>query len=131
MANQKPEKTNARWSKADDKRLIELAKQGSTTAAIAIELGRTRSSIWARKYQLDLGNVRLQPSRGTNVPASYSTRTRKEKPAAVEAAAIPVEVVKTRKSNKTSYISNEINLENAAKIAKKHGLNLTVITFHS
>lgn len=119
MANQmanKPEKSNSRWTENDDLRLIELTQKGSTTAKVATELGRTRSSIWARKCKLNLGDVRLQHSRGTNV--SVSKRTSKN------SNSVPKE---TREKKNTF---SEINLDTAARIAKKHGLNLTVITFH-
>ena len=120
MANQmanKPEKSNSRWTENDDQRLIELTQKGSSTAKVATELGRTRSSIWARKCKLNLGDLRLQHSRGTNVPVSFSKRNPKKNSDPKE----------TREKKNTF---SEINLENAARIAKKHGLNLTVITFH-
>lgn len=122
MANQmanKPEKSNSRWTENDDLRLIELTQKGSTTAKVATELGRTRSSIWARKWKLNLGDVRLQHSRGTNVPVSVSKRTSKN---------LKNSVPKETREKKNTF--SEINLDTAARIAKKHGLNLTVITFH-
>jgi hypothetical protein len=145
MANQKhAQKSNSRWTKEDDQRLTELANAGSTTGKIATELGRTRSSIWARKCKLGLADVRLRPSRNSEVPVSIGTRTRKAVQPEVSEAKIETKIDRRKKefrSNKQSNQSQSIfdNLENAARIAKKHGLNVTVnyskgessITFHS
>jgi hypothetical protein len=139
MANQKQNQTakpkhkdapmsNSQWSKTDDQRLIQLAREGSTTGKIASELGRTRSSIWARKYKLGLKDVRLRQSRGTSVPTSVGTRTRKNQSIAEVSE---VRVLQEPKRQPRKIDSSEVTLENAALIAKKHGLTVTFITFHS
>ena len=133
------QRANARWTKEDDQRLTELANAGSTTSKIATELGRTRSSIWARKCKLGLADVRLRPSRNTEVPVSIGTRTRKAVQPEVE-----TKIDRRTKAFRSQGQSNQSqsvfdNLENAARIAKKHGLSVTVnyskgessITFHS
>ena len=126
MANSNPKapkKANSRWTKEDDQRLIELARQGSTTGKIAKELGRTRSSIWARKHNLGI-DVRLQHSRGTDVPVSVGVRKRKSI-AEVAEVAIEKPKVKRRRSQDSK---EQLTLENVALIAKKHGLTVTFIT---
>jgi len=120
-----PKKANSRWTKEDDQRLIELARQGSTTGKIAKELGRTRSSIWARKHILEIGDVRLKPSRGTDVPVSVGVRKRKSSIAEVAEVAIEKPKVKRRRSQDSK---EQLTLENVALIAKKHGLTVTFIT---
>jgi hypothetical protein len=127
MANSNPKapkKANSRWTKEDDQRLIELARKGSTTGKIAKELGRTRSSIWARKHNLGIGDVRLQHSRGTDVPVSVGVRKRKSI-AEVAEVAIEKPKVKRRRSQDSK---EQLTLENVALIAKKHGLTVTFIT---
>jgi len=119
--------SNSQWSQKDDQRLIQLAREGATTGKIASELGRTRSSIWARKCKLGLNDVRLRPSRGTSVPMSVSTRNRKKSIAEVT----EVRVLQEPKKQPRKIDASEVTLENAALIAKKHGLTVTFITFHS
>lgn len=128
MANSNPKapkKANSRWTKEDDQRLIELARQGSTTGKIAKELGRTRSSIWARKHNLGIGDVRLQHSRGTDVPVSVGVRKRKS---IAEVAEVAIEKPKVKRNRRSQDSKEQLTLENVALIAKKHGLTVTFIT---
>ena len=47
---QKPAFTHMRWSEADDKLLRELIERGADGTTISKTLGRTRSSIFNRKF---------------------------------------------------------------------------------
>ena len=128
MANSNPkapQKSNSRWTKEDDQRLIELARQGSTTGKIAKELGRTRSSIWARKHNLGIDDVRLQHSRGTDVPVSVGVRKSKS---IAEVAEVAIEKTKVKRNRRSQDSKEQLTLENMALIAKKHGLTVTFIT---
>ena len=64
--NPKAPSNNALWTKKDDSLLKEMASNKSTTAQIAIALGRTKASVWGRKCMLGIKG-RLASSRGQNV----------------------------------------------------------------
>jgi hypothetical protein len=66
--NPKAPSNNALWTKKDDAILKEMASNKSTTAQIAIALGRTKASVWGRKSMLGIKG-RLASSKGQTVVA--------------------------------------------------------------
>lgn len=127
--NPKAPSNNAVWTKKDDAILNEMASNKSTTAQIAIALGRTKASIWGRKSMLGIKG-RLSSSKGQNVfaPTTLGTKTRRESGS----------MVQTKKSTKSpKYVSEprvveqtniSMDFASLSKLAKQTGAKI-VITF--
>lgn len=56
-----------RWTPSQDAKLKKLIKEGKNSAEIATELGRTRSAIMGRKYNLGIKDS-LKPAVGSDMP---------------------------------------------------------------
>lgn len=52
MYNKSNRKLGKRWTKADEQRLIEKAREGRTTRQIAYELGRSEYSIYNKAAEM-------------------------------------------------------------------------------
>jgi hypothetical protein len=78
--NEQAPSNNQVWTAKDDKTLKRMAKEGSSTAQIAVELGRTKAAIWGRKYGLGIaGRLTSSKGQGISVPTSVSTKNRSKK----------------------------------------------------
>jgi len=128
--NSKAPSNNALWTKKDDAILNEMASSKSTTAQIAIALGRTKASIWGRKSMLGIKG-RLASSKGKDVmaPTTLGTKTRRW---GSDSA------VKTKKATKSAKTISEprvveqtnisMDFASLSKLAKQTGAKI-VITF--
>ena len=118
---------NKTWTKNDDRMLKEMATSGSSTAQIAIALGRTKASVWGRKWGLGIKG-RLASSKGTGIAAPVSITTKKRGNSPV----VKVENIKTtikEKSPKRSALkSNDLDFQALSRLAKESGAKI-VITF--
>jgi arginine decarboxylase-like protein len=122
--NPKAPSNNALWTKKDDAMLKEMASNKSTTAQIAIALGRTKASVWGRKSMLGI-KARLSSSKGQNVFAPTTLSTKKR-----SASATPVtKVVKTVREAKVVEQANiSMDFATLSRLAKESGAKI-VITF--
>ena len=79
---QKPAFTHMRWSEADDKLLPELIERGADGTSISKTLGRTRSSVFNRKFVLGIDQAMKKTKKGQTNDLTYGTkvRTTKEEP---------------------------------------------------
>jgi hypothetical protein len=122
--NPKAPSNNALWTKKDDAILKEMASNKSTTAQIAIALGRTKASVWGRKSILGIKG-RLASSKGQSVfaPTTLGTKNR-------NTSATPVtKVVKTVREAKVVEKTNiSMDFATLSKLAKESGAKI-VITF--
>jgi hypothetical protein len=76
----KPAFTHMRWSEADDKLLKELIERGADGTAISKTLGRTRSSIFNRKFILGIEQAMKKTKKGQTNDLTYGTKTRSAEP---------------------------------------------------
>ncbi len=76
----KPAFTHMRWSEADDKLLKELIERGADGTAISKTLGRTRSSIFNRKFVLGIEQPMKKTKKGQTNDLTYGTKTRSAEP---------------------------------------------------
>lgn len=76
----KPAFTHMRWSEADDKLLKELIERGANGTAISQTLGRTRSSIFNRKFVLGIEQPMKKTKKGQTNDLTYGTKTRSAEP---------------------------------------------------
>jgi hypothetical protein len=122
--NPKAPSNNALWTKKDDAMLKEMASNKSTTAQIAIALGRTKASVWGRKSMLGI-KARLSSSKGQNVFAPTTLGTKKR-----SASATPVtKVAKTVSEPKVVEQTNiSMDFATLSRLAKESGAKI-VITF--
>jgi hypothetical protein len=60
-------KQHERWTPSQDAKLKKLIKEGKNSAEIAAELGRTRSAIMGRKYNLGIKDA-MKPAVGSDMP---------------------------------------------------------------
>ena len=124
---------NKVWTAQEDAILTEMAQSKSTTAKIAMVLGRTKASIWGRKSMLGIKS-RLSSSKGQNisVPTTLTTKNRKSKTAMKPQPSNVVKVetkspqTKMTKMGKMSKMSSEFEM--LSKLAKQTGAKI-VITF--
>ena len=124
---------NKVWTAQEDAILTEMAQSKSTTAKIAMVLGRTKASIWGRKSMLGIKS-RLSSSKGQNisVPTTLSTKNRRTKTAMKNQPETLVKVktsqpkVKVATETKISKMSTEFEM--LSKLAKQTGAKI-VITF--
>jgi hypothetical protein len=117
---------NKRWSKNDDQILRQMVKEKATSSQVAIVLGRTKSSIWARKNFLGLDG-RLSSSKGSIItaPTTLSTRIRSANSNDIRPAKKPE---KTKSVKVTNHIITNLDLETISRLAKRSGAKI-VITF--
>ena len=124
---------NKVWTAQEDAILTEMAQSKSTTAKIAMVLGRTKASIWGRKSMLGIKS-RLSSSKGQNisVPTTLSTQNRRPKsamkPQQTNVVKVEAKAAKTKmsKMSKISKMSSEFGM--LSKLAKETGAKI-VITF--
>jgi hypothetical protein len=76
----KPAFTHMRWSEADDKLLKELIERGANGTAISQTLGRTRSSIFNRKFVLGIEQPMKKTKKGQTNDLTFGTKTRSAEP---------------------------------------------------
>ena len=124
--NPKAPSNNALWTKKDDAILKEMASNKSTTAQIAVSLGRTKSSVWGRKSMLGIKG-RLASSKGQSLfaPTTLGTKNRKIPEAMVTIKA------KTRVSPEPRVVEQSnisMDFASLSKLAKESGAKI-VITF--
>ena len=60
-------KQHERWTPAQDAKLKKLIKEGKNSAEIAETLGRTRSAVMGRKYNLGIKDA-MKPAIGSDMP---------------------------------------------------------------
>ena len=73
---QKPAFTHMRWSEADDKLLRELIERGADGTTISKTLGRTRSSIFNRKFVLGIDQAMKKTKKGQTNDLTYGSKVR-------------------------------------------------------
>lgn len=124
--NPKAPSNNALWTKKDDSLLKEMASNKSTTAQIAIALGRTKASVWGRKSMLGIKG-RLASSKGQNVfaPTTLGTKNRKSTEAMVKVKAKTKVSAEPRVVEQTNI---SMDFATLSRLAKESGAKI-VITF--
>ena len=122
--NPKAPSNNALWTKKDDAILKEMASNKSTTAQIAVSLGRTKSSVWGRKSMLGIKG-RLASSKGQSLFAPTTLGTKKRSTFTTEPTKTD-KIVREPKIVKQSNIS--MDFATLSKLAKQTGAKI-VITF--
>lgn len=125
---------NKRWTKKDDQILRQMVKEKATTSEVAIALGRTKSAIWGRKYELDVDG-RLSSSKGKGIvaPTTIGTKNRlgSETKREIKQEASPaIKAKRGRKPGSKSVKTSTQNLDFAqlSLLAKASGAKI-VITF--
>lgn len=97
----KPESFHKRWTEADDQQLAELVKKGANGTEISKKMGRTRSSIYGRKFTLELGGTITKTPHGEANALTWATKNRSSneqpKEEVVQVQPEPVAVKKERK----------------------------------
>jgi hypothetical protein len=124
--NPKAPSNHAAWTKKDIKTLKEMSARNCSASQIALELGRTRASVWARKHMLGISE-RLSSSKGEKnlAPATVGTRTpRNSREARKERVARRAQVAQTSTLEKNL----QAEFSTLSQLAKKHGAKI-VITF--
>ena len=124
--NPKAPSNNALWTKKDDAILKEMASNKSTTAQIAIALGRTKASVWGRKSMLGIKG-RLASSKGQNViaPTTLTSNNRRKTEAMVTVKTKTKVSAEPRVVEKTNV---SMDFATLSKLAKQTGAKI-VITF--
>lgn len=124
--NPKAPSNNALWTKKDDALLKEMASNRSTTAQIAIALGRTKASVWGRKSILGIKG-RLASSKGQTVfaPTTLGTKNRKSVEAMVTVKTKTNVSAEPRVVEKTNI---SMDFATLSRLAKESGAKI-VITF--
>lgn len=124
--NPKAPSNNALWTKKDDAILKEMASNKSTTAQIAIALGRTKASVWGRKSMLGIKG-RLASSKGQNViaPTTLTSNNRRKTEAMVTVKTKTKVSAEPRVVEKTNI---SMDFATLSKLAKQTGAKI-VITF--
>jgi hypothetical protein len=124
--NPKAPSNNSLWTKKDDALLKEMASNKSTTAQIAIALGRTKASVWGRKSMLGIKG-RLASSKGQNViaPTTLTSNVRRNTESMVTAKAKTKVSAEPRVVEKTNI---SMDFATLSRLAKESGAKI-VITF--
>ena len=115
QSQQVPVKNMMRWTAEEDAKLRQMAEDGMTTAMIAKVLGRTRSAVWGRKSNMGIKTRLSHSEKGTKVPMTVSSRNRTKTPKQKPAKAV------------YTQLQNATGLEEAAQVAKKYGVKITMI----
>ena len=126
--NPKAPSNNALWTKKDDAILKEMASNKSTTAQIAIALGRTKASVWGRKSMLGIKG-RLASSKGQTVvaPTTLTSNTRRSQEAMVKVKN-PKQVKSVSEPRVIDQKSISADFAALSALAKQTGAKI-VITF--
>lgn len=124
--NPKAPSNNALWTKKDDAILKEMASNKSTTAQIAIALGRTKASVWGRKNALGIkGRLASSKGQGVIAPTTLGTKNRKKVEASVQLKTKTKVSAEPRVVEKTEA---QLDFATLSKLAKQTGAKI-VITF--
>ena len=118
---------NKTWTKNDDRMLKEMATSGSSTAQIAIALGRTKASVWGRKWGLGIKG-RLASSKGTGIAAPTSLTTKKRGNSPVVKVENIKTTIKEKSPKRSAFKSNDLDFQALSRLAKESGAKI-VITF--
>jgi transposase-like protein len=94
---------NSRWSKSDDAILTEMTKASKKTSDIAKVLGRTKASVWSRKFTLGLHDHRLSHSGSTDVPTTIGTKVRRSSLSRKYTDSFVMSVVSERERTNATY----------------------------
>lgn len=126
--NPKAPSNNALWTKKDDAILKEMASNKSTTAQIAIALGRTKASVWGRKSMLGIKG-RLASSKGQTVvaPTTLTSNNRRSQEEMVKAKN-PKQVKSVSEPRVIEQKSISADFAALSALAKQTGAKI-VITF--
>ena len=109
----KPAFTHMRWSEADDKLLKELIERGADGTAISKTLGRTRSSIFNRKFILGIEQAMKKTKKGQTNDLTYGTKTRSAEPQpapVMEVEETPAPTPTPTKAKKEPKVKVEVTL---------------------
>ena len=97
----KPESFHNRWTEADDQQLAELVKKGSNATEISKKMGRTRSSIYGRKFTLEIEGTITKTPHGEANALTWATKNRNSveqpKQEVIQVQEEPVAIKKERK----------------------------------
>jgi hypothetical protein len=74
--NTKPANFHQRWTEADDQLLTELVQKGKNGTQISKLMGRTRTSIYGRKFTLGIGGIITKTPKGQSNDLTWGTRTK-------------------------------------------------------
>jgi len=109
------------WTKQDDSILKEMVQKRATSAQIAIALGRTKASVWGRKYTLGLkGRLSSSKGKGIFAPTTISEKNRK---GFIDSGAIK-EKVEVKKIHDHEILT--MDLATISKIAKRSGAKIVI-----
>lgn len=107
VEKKKPAFTYMRWSDADDKLLRELIERGANGTAISQTLGRTRSSVFNRKFVLRIDKSIKKTKKGLTNDLTYGKKTRTPN----EPQSAPVVMVEqTPASVKRKYTKSKVEV---------------------
>ena len=118
---------NKVWSKNDDTILKEMASKGSSTAQIAVALGRTKASVWGRKWGLGIKG-RLASSKGTGISAPLTVTTKKRTSMGVNQSTRIKTTLKEKSPNRSANPIQSLDFRTISRLAKESGAKI-VITF--
>jgi hypothetical protein len=115
----KPEFLHMRWSEADDRQLTEMVKQGKNGTQISKALGRTRSSVYNRKFVLGLDETMKKTPKGMTNALTFGTkvRTKKEEEVVPEINLAELEAELSRVAQKAEPVKEKA--EKKTKIEQK------------
>lgn len=118
---------NKVWSKNDDTILKEMASKGSSTAQIAVALGRTKASVWGRKWGLGIKG-RLASSKGTGISAPLTVTTKKRTSMGSNRSVSIKTTLKEKSPNRPANPMQSLDFRTLSRLAKESGAKI-VITF--
>jgi hypothetical protein len=110
---QKPAFTHMRWSEADDKLLRELIERGADGTTISKTLGRTRSSIFNRKFVLGIEQAMKKTKKGQTNDLTFGTKTRSTEPQpapVLEVKQVPAPTPTPTKAKKEPKVKVQLNV---------------------
>jgi len=124
---QKPDFLNLKWSESDDQLLKDMIAKGANGTTIANALGRTRSSVFNRKYILGIeGKIKRSP-KGSAGMLTYSENTKRTEPQVSEvnseATEIKVSKPKTKKSQPKAQTEIKVERGKLSQTAKLAQIN--------
>jgi hypothetical protein len=124
---QKPDFLNLRWSESDDQLLKDMIAKGADGTTIANALGRTRSSIFNRKYVLGIDGKMKRSPKGTASMLTYSEKTKKSESKVSEvnseATETRVSKPKAKKSKPKSQTETKVERGKLSQTAKLAQIN--------
>lgn len=105
----KPESFHKRWTEADDQQLAELVKKGANATEISKKMGRTRSSIYGRKFTLEIEGTITKTPHGEANALTWATKNRSSveqpKQEVIQVQEEPVAIKKERKKREPKQIA--------------------------